>query len=52
MSPDQERTTFATEKIEPLLEEAKAKQGGRLPDVEVGEAILHWSRSSSINLHP
>jgi hypothetical protein len=41
ISPGQQRATFETKRIEPLLEEAKAKQGGSLPDVEVGEAILH-----------
>jgi hypothetical protein len=45
MSSDQQRITFETEQIEPLLEEAKAKQGGSLPDVDIGEANLRWSRS-------
>jgi hypothetical protein len=43
MHSDQQRTAFETKRIEPLLEEAKAKQGGSLPDVEVGRATLHLS---------
>ena len=45
MPSDRERTTFESEQIEPLLEEAKAKRGGSLPNVEVGEANLHRSHS-------
>lgn len=44
-SSDQQRTTFETESIGPLFEEAKAKQGGNLPEVDVGEVDLHWSHS-------
>ena len=52
VSSDQGRTTFETGQIGPLLDEAKAKQGRSLPDVEVGEANLNRSHSLSINLHP
>jgi len=52
ISSGQQRTTFDTKQIEPLLEEAKTKQGGSLPDVEAGEAYHHWSHSPSMNLHP
>lgn len=45
MRSDQPRTTFETEQIRSLLEETKAKQGGSLQKVEVGEANLHWSHS-------
>jgi hypothetical protein len=45
MSSGQQRTTFETTQIEPLLEQARAKQGGSLPDVEAGEANLYWSHS-------
>ena len=39
MSSGQQRTTFEVTQIQSLLEEAKAKQGGRFPDVEASEAI-------------
>ena len=45
MSSGQQRTTFETTQIESLLEEAKAKQGESVPDVEAREAILYWCHS-------
>ena len=51
ISSGQQSTTFDTKPIEPLLEEARAKQGGSLPDVEAGEAYHHWSHSKLMNLH-
>ena len=41
-SSGQQRTTFDTKQIESLLEQARAKQGGRLPEIDAGEAYHHY----------